>query len=319
MEKKIECNIVQDLLLGYVDNTLNVETKKIIEKHLKECENCSLILQEIKSDMKQNEQNQKKEIDYLKKIRRKSKIKSIILAIGILFIIVLVIYTDKLIKINHIANQSTKSLQSNNIYIETRQIMSEGKVAVSKCYFKDGKYKKMSETYSDEGKEIFSCSYGTNNTDEIIIIDEKNKIASIDKGISSEIMNREENLKFVPFVRRLDNFFIGRIGTAFAMSIHADNYEFGREYYILRNQFEQNQRWEIWIDKQTGLPLKEINREAVRTNIPGTDITKEIYDNIQEYHYEFDIVTDEDVQVPDLTEYQLQYVDNTELDAILSE
>ena len=29
MEKKIECKIVQDLLLGYVDNVLNEESKKL--------------------------------------------------------------------------------------------------------------------------------------------------------------------------------------------------------------------------------------------------------------------------------------------------
>ena len=29
MEKKIECKIVQDLLLGYVDDVLNDESKKV--------------------------------------------------------------------------------------------------------------------------------------------------------------------------------------------------------------------------------------------------------------------------------------------------
>ena len=32
MEKRVECEIVQDLLLGYVDETLNVESKKIVER-----------------------------------------------------------------------------------------------------------------------------------------------------------------------------------------------------------------------------------------------------------------------------------------------
>ena len=40
MERKTECEIVQDLLLGYVDGVLNAESKKLVEKHLSECEKC---------------------------------------------------------------------------------------------------------------------------------------------------------------------------------------------------------------------------------------------------------------------------------------
>ena len=47
MEKKTECEIVQDLLLGYVDETLNKESKKLVEKHLIECENCSERLKKV--------------------------------------------------------------------------------------------------------------------------------------------------------------------------------------------------------------------------------------------------------------------------------
>ena len=40
MEKKKECEIVQDLLLGYVDETLNKESIILVEKHINECESC---------------------------------------------------------------------------------------------------------------------------------------------------------------------------------------------------------------------------------------------------------------------------------------
>ena len=40
MEKKTECKIVQDLLFGYVDDTLNIESKKIVEEHLINCNKC---------------------------------------------------------------------------------------------------------------------------------------------------------------------------------------------------------------------------------------------------------------------------------------
>ena len=88
MEKKTECEIVQDLLFSYADDVLNVESKKLVEKHLTECQKCQEKLIEIQNEKHQQEQNQKTQIDYLKKIRRKNKIKSFfwaVLVLGILF------------------------------------------------------------------------------------------------------------------------------------------------------------------------------------------------------------------------------------------
>ena len=51
MDKKTECEITQDLLLGYVDDVLNAESKKIVEKHLLECEKCQAKVNEIKNDI----------------------------------------------------------------------------------------------------------------------------------------------------------------------------------------------------------------------------------------------------------------------------
>ena len=83
MEKKTECKIVQDLLLGYVDDVLNEESKKVVEKHLSECDMCQKRLKEIKQDIENTKITQEKEIDYLKKIRIKNRIKSILTAVGI--------------------------------------------------------------------------------------------------------------------------------------------------------------------------------------------------------------------------------------------
>ena len=90
MKEKIECDIVQDLLLGYVDKTLNNKSNKLVEEHLRECEKCRSKVDEIKQDIKENESNQKKEIDYLKKVRRKSIIKSIFIAIGLILLVFLI-------------------------------------------------------------------------------------------------------------------------------------------------------------------------------------------------------------------------------------
>lgn len=84
-----ECDIVQDLLIGYNDKTLKEGSKEFVDNHLKECENCRKIFDEIKTDDIQEEENI--EIDYLKKLNKKNskKNKCIILLIIIVSIIVL--------------------------------------------------------------------------------------------------------------------------------------------------------------------------------------------------------------------------------------
>ncbi len=307
MEKKTECEIVQDLLLGYVDGVLNEESRKLVEKHLLTCEKCQKKLDEIKTDMQENENNQKKEIDYLKKIRRKSRIKSILIAIGIILILSFVLYLYKFIIVNSFMSKAEKTLKTNNLYKETVQMMSDNETSVTRIYYKDGKYKSVWEMYSDDGVELYMTQYASINAEERIVINEKEKKVTKETGKFTKMMNQEENLKSAPFVQNRNSLLL-KLGTAFYMSITTDNYKIGREYYVLRNQFEPNQRWEIWIDKETGLPLKEVNKEGVETHFTGTNIVKEVRDNTQEYQYEFGIVTDEDVEVPDLSGYQIEYV-----------
>lgn len=312
MERKTECEIVQDLLLGYVDGVLNAESKKLVEKHLSECEKCRKKLEDIRKDIKENENNQKKEIDYLKKIRRKSRIKSILIALGIILLILLGIYLYQLITICNISNKAENSLSSNNFYKETTDIIGEGETVVTRTYYKDGKYKSVSEIYTEEGIETKFTEYATAGSDESIYISEVNKKITVEKGEFTKMANKEENLKGVNLPFDTNNFIL-KMGTAFIMSINTDTYQVGKEYYVLNNRFERAQNWEMWIDKETGLPIKIINREGRKSFYTGTQVVKEVNDNIQEYKYEFGTVTDEDVAVPDinsLSEYTIEYIND---------
>lgn len=312
MERKTECEIVQDLLLGYVDGVLNAESKKLVEKHLSECEKCRKKLEDIRKDIKENENNQKKEIDYLKKIRRKSRIKSILIALGIILLILLGIYLYQLITICNISNKAENSLSSNNFYKETTDIIGEGETVVTRTYYKDGKYKSVSEIYTEEGIETKFTEYATAGSDESIYISEVNKKITVEKGEFTKMANKEENLKGVNLPFDTNNFIL-KMGTAFIMSINTDTYQVGKEYYVFNNRFERTKNWEMWIDKETGLPIKIINREGRKSFYTGTQVVKEVNDNIQEYKYEFGTVTDEDVAVPDinsLSEYTIEYIND---------
>lgn len=308
MEKRVECEIVQDLLLGYVDETLNIESKKIVEKHLSECSSCKKKLEEIKADIKENELNQQKEIDYLKKIRRKTKLKSIAIALAIIFFIILTLVIVKFVKISSVMNKGVKSLQSQNYYSESRQIIEEGEAFVTKTYYKDGKYKEVNEIYTDEGVNTISIIYGKIGTDETIKVYEKDKTITVNKGEIAKWQNKEENIKWSNFSIDERKSVILNLGKTFIMSLDTDNYGTNKQYFVLRNNFDKKQRWEVWIDKETGLVIKEINREASKSFFENTDIVKEVEDRVEEYKYEFNIVKEEDIEIPDYSGYKIEYV-----------
>lgn len=307
MKKEIECKVVEDLLFGYVDKTLNNESKKMVENHLKDCKDCKEKLNEILEENKQNEKIQLKEIDYLKKIKTENRIKSILIVIGIIILILLLLYLIKFIRISNIMGKAEKNLKSQNYYCEKQENSGEDTVSVSKTYYKDGKYKRTNEIYSDNGKELVSTEYGEVGSDERKIVNERDKIVTVYKGDISKILNKEESVKFDIFSLEERKMVYANLEKAFLMSVESDLYDSNKEYYILRYKFDKRNTWEVWLDKETGLVIREINRDSSKLYFPGTDIVKKESDIIEKYKYDFDIVNDEDVSEPDFVGYKVEY------------
>ena len=75
MEKnKLQCEIVQDLLPSYVDGLTSEVTNEAVEEHLKACDGCT----KVKERMEEKEppvadEEQRQEIDFLKKTRKKTR------------------------------------------------------------------------------------------------------------------------------------------------------------------------------------------------------------------------------------------------------
>lgn len=306
MDKKTECEIVQDLLFSYADEVLNTQSKRLVEKHLLECKECQLKFDEIKKDIENNENNQKKQIDYLKKIRRKNFIKSILISIGIIFSIIFIFYVRNFIIINNIMNKAKKSTQSNNFYRETIQEVKRDMVSVKKEWYKDGKYKTITENYSDNGVEKSGVIYATANSDEQIIINSDSKKVIIEKGEGIKKLNDEMRIKYGNFLQ--DYRLKTKIQWSLNYFIRKSTKDIGREYYVLNKVFEKDFNYEIWVDKDTGLTLKEKGYTLVKELFKGTDIVKAEYALSSRYKCEFDIVTDEDVQVPDYAGYEIRYI-----------
>ena len=87
---KKECEIVQDLIFGYCDGILNPASKELVEKHLVKCEECKKVYEEIKKEKKLDDDD-KIEIDYLKRVNKKLKRKKIMIVIFSICIVLLVV------------------------------------------------------------------------------------------------------------------------------------------------------------------------------------------------------------------------------------
>lgn len=86
---KKECEIVKDLLFCYNDGIASNSSKELVESHIKDCETCRLALEEMQKD--KNQQDNKEEIDYLKKINKKMKRKTAITVICAIILIIFVV------------------------------------------------------------------------------------------------------------------------------------------------------------------------------------------------------------------------------------
>ena len=51
MKNSKDCDIVRDLLPNYIENLTGENTNKYIENHIKECENCSQLLNKMRKDI----------------------------------------------------------------------------------------------------------------------------------------------------------------------------------------------------------------------------------------------------------------------------
>ena len=88
MSKNMDCRIIQDLLPSYVDGLTSEYTNKVVEEHIKSCEPCNQMLQQMQEPEKY-EDSTEKEVDYMKKVRNKMHMLSIISSISIIILVIL--------------------------------------------------------------------------------------------------------------------------------------------------------------------------------------------------------------------------------------
>ena len=309
MEKKTECEIVQDLLPSYVDGVLNKGSQKLVEQHLAQCSKCQERLKIIQEDILGATKKQKleKEIDYLKRYRIKARIKTTITVVVAFLFVFLIFYGYQFGIIMKLNSQYRSFLKKENIYIESYRVNKETQTLfVSKTWYQDGKYKK--ETYQrkegEEEKLLFGTEYGSINEKEKIIIWEEEKKA--EKVYQPWQIQKESILSYPEPVPGMNKVWQFALGAPFHYQISTDTDKIGKPYYILKTGKTQT-----WFDKESGLPIMQMGASSSVQYYEGTKIEKNIEDSVEEFRYQFDCVTEQDISMPDLTSYDVE--ENTSL------
>lgn len=103
-QNKRDCSIVQDLLPNYIENLTDEVTNEYIKEHIATCVECQEVLKSMTKEIKIEEINQGKEIEYLKGIRRRMQKNIAIISIIVMIVAVCIIgyiYYQSKIEINN--------------------------------------------------------------------------------------------------------------------------------------------------------------------------------------------------------------------------
>ncbi len=220
----------------------------------------------------------------MEKQKREKIIKIIleIILIVLILIILNIIYKffiiQKIWDANHI-------FSTNYLLIEERKIQNENEETIYgliKDYYKDGKFKKeQGNSYSYEIFRPERLSYAIDT--------ETKEYSKLPPALLEEWVTNIELPTFLPDTarKRFTTFIIGKTG------FDTEEYE-GKKYYTLSYEASKETNYstiKVWIDKETC--------RVIRTEI--IDIKGDY--NVSDYTLNLNEATDEDLEMPDLTEY----------------
>ena len=284
---KNECEIVKDLLPNYIEDLVSDETKKFINNHISSCADCKKILRNMQeSDTKDDEEllrEEEVEIRQIKKYKKKTtivkiSITSFLILILVVILSIIVIYIPKYSIISKTYNKIEELSKLNNYkatsyqyYIdETTQEKYE---FTSNFFYKDGKYKE--EKYSNISDKITKYGY---TPDEVVYIDNGKK--TISENTTSSYKNILETWGiFTDIYNYMENKL-----NIISLNIREDKFNNTNCYVLKFGNSDENYR-ELWINKDTMLPIREVQIKENEINFEGT------------FSVEINVVLDNDVDL----------------------
>ena len=278
MKEKKDCKIVQDLLPNYIENLTNEETNKFIDEHLKECNECQKIFENMKKDFKVNTtKRDEREVKYIKKYSKKMKLlKTILLFIVVIYVVVI---TRRTIIMTSLSGKVNENQAYDNYYARLYSYQGDT-LTITESYNKGRDYL-TTFTRLVNGNEIQKITYYKKGNEQFAVTEAGGKKTVID---SKKMLGG--NIAPVTYV---SDGILANLQYALITGIDS-TYCNGKECYVIKGN-----SYERYIDKETGLAVRNIeksNKEITRKN-----------DAVVDYEYKFNIVKDSDIVKPDTTGY----------------
>ncbi len=201
----------------------------------------------------------------------------ILILIAIIFIALLISIFRKFMILSKLENLSKDALEKDNYYVQT-YALKENSIEILKSYNKDSKYLSMLETMNKQTGEKGKLTVYSDNEDKISIIEtQQEKIAILgDKTVGGKIG--------VNAYASYGQGVWSKLQLAITSDIGTENIG-NKECYVINSV----NGWKKWVNKETGLILRECN---------NGDVT--------DFNYEFDIVKDENIMKPDTSDCKIQ-------------
>lgn len=282
-EYAFEKTFISYILIYIIVIVANVINNKIQVKNLNE-------------NLNKNNGKNKEDKEDKKRFKISDKIKNII-KIGIISIIIIsilvvsiVIAQRTIILINY--SKAINELNKyQNYYIKEEQNFTyepdskNNKNYIIEKYYKDNILVK---------KQNNSISYQNEDTKESLHIDQINKkVYQYKCNVREQLLNQFYGDDYVRFWKN--------IILAFNVDIKTQKYD-GKEYYKIT---KDNQT--VYLDKESYLPVIYIQKSDYGKYDYENKKMKTEYQKLEEkYTYNFNIVTDEDIQKPDITDYIIE-------------
>ncbi len=278
MINKRECKIVQDLLPNYIDKLTADDTNEFIENHLKECEDCNIILKNMNEKIERENVDIKQEINYAKKYNKKyKKIQyTLLIIIWSLIFIILAFFSRKILISYKIYKKISNQQNANNYYM--------------RIYDYEGWYYLTTEIWVKD-RNMFEKAGDVRTArvkDDIMyekIID--------DEIITNSLTN--ENFSSEGVVKTRYWYLIDSLKEKLKDPISIFKYSIksaivnGKKCY----QFISNEDI-LYFDKETGLVVRWENLAG--QTITGIRKKVEIQSTLNDYEYEFNVVEDKDLE-----------------------
>lgn len=294
---KKECEIVKDLFPNYIEKQISDVSKEFIENHISNCKECKEMLEMISGKKSSNlelDENEKKEIDFLKKYNKKIKsLKTIVILLVICIICALGVksiqsiyryyngrYVIEIISKVHENTQNFKN--QDNFYFALDD--SKSKVGF---YYKDKK-SKQKPIYSNNEFGNFTI-YGMMNENDMITI----FIDEYSKTVNGKIDNGQEEKEYL-----FKNTF------KYLDSLREENIMECGNIKVTEQTYDGVKCWVLTKVSKTGGFIMVIDKEN-RLIQKYAEVSSNGKYSWSYYEYETGTVTDEDMQIKNLEGYKL--------------